>query len=128
MVPWTQPYFPNQGDLLKQGVENGLDVWTQPNGNGTTVFPQFPKLYPQVPQGYPQAPFAYQGFLLFGCGHWANTVEVFQMYDPFNDIRAALCCCPMCSFIQLIVEPAHDWWNTFYSLYNTGLVEHLMNT
>lgn len=121
-----QPGFPDLGSLYKKGLVNGLPVWTQPGGSGTLVFPQFPTLYPQVPQGFPQSPFAYQGLFVFGCGHWANTTEVFEEYDPYTQVRAALCCCPMCSYIQLIVEPADDWWNQFYTLYRVGLNEHLM--
>jgi hypothetical protein len=30
----------------------------------------------------------------------------------------------MCSYIQLIVEPADDWWNRFFGLFNTGLPSH----
>lgn len=118
----SQPGFPDLGSLYKGGIINGQQVYTQPGGPGTIVFPQFPSLYPVVPQGYPQEPMVYQGLLSFGCGHWANTCEVFSEYDPYNEVIAALCCCPMCGFIQLIVEPFSDWFEKWWVLYNTGFV------
>jgi hypothetical protein len=118
-----RPGFFDVGQLYKGGLGlNGEVVWTQPGGEGTTVFPQFPTQYPQVPQGYPQTPFCYQGLFSFGCGHWANTCEVFQEFDPYTNVVAAFCCCPMCSYIQIIVEPASQWYEQWYTLYNTGLV------
>lgn len=116
--------LPDVGTLYKGGLENGQVIWTQPNGPGTIVFPQFPTQYPQVPerpQGFPQIPFVYSGLFSFGCGHWANTVEVFKMFNQYTSNQAAICCCPMCGYIQMIVEPAEKWWEEFYTLYDTGL-------
>lgn len=103
------------------GLPNGLPVWTQPGGAGTPVSPPAPTLYPIVPQGYPQAPFCYQGLYVLGCGHWINEPELYTEFDSTTGKQAALCCCPVCSYIQLIVEPADQWWEQWYGLYNTGL-------
>ena len=113
--------LPQQGTLYYKGLLNGQLVWTQPGGPGTAVSPVAPRIYPAVYQGYPQSPFAYQGLYVLGCGHWLNEIEVIQMWDDVNEEQAALLCCPVCSYIQLIVEPAVDWWETWYGLYNTGL-------
>jgi hypothetical protein len=121
-----QPGFPFEvGSLYNGGIVNGQQVWTQPGGPGTPVLPAYPTLYPRVPekpQSFPQQPFVYTGMFIFGCLHWSNTVEVFQVYDPYTEQIAALCCCPQCSYIQLIVEPASQWWEEFYTIYDTGFV------
>lgn len=117
-----QPGFPFQvGGLYKGGLVNGLPTWSQPGGPGTPVLPAFPQQYPQVPQGFPQQVFAYEGLYIFSCGHWTNTIETFQVYDPYTEMQALLLCCPLCSFIQQIVEPASLWYNDFYGLYQMGL-------
>ena len=115
------PGFFEVGQLYNGGIVNGLLVWEQPGGPGTPVYPQAPIQYPPVYDGYPILPMSYNGFLNFGCGHWANTCEVQIVYDPYTEEQAALCCCPVCSYIQLIVEPASDWSNRFYSIYDTGV-------
>jgi hypothetical protein len=121
-----QPLFPfSVGIMYNGGIQNGVQVYTQPGGPGSPVSPQPPQTSPpstwQRTYYKPTYPFVYVGLLNFICGHWANTCEVFTVYDPYNDCQAALCCCPVCSMIQLIVEPASDWFQTFYSLYPLGL-------
>ena len=116
-----QPGFFDVGQLYNSGLVNGQLVWTQPGGEGTQVFPALPTVYPPIPQGYPQQVFVYQGLYVFGCRHWANTLETFQVYDPYTQLQALLLCCPMCSYIQQIVEPAALWWDDYYGLYPTGL-------
>lgn len=116
--------LPVVGSLYNDGIQNGQVIYTQPGGPGTLVYPQFPQLYPQVPerpQSFPQTPFVFAALFSFGCGHWANIPEVFKQFNIYTDNQAALCCCPMCGYIQLIVEPADDWWQKFFTLYNTGL-------
>jgi hypothetical protein len=129
VTPAYSPSFPYQtGTLLFKGKVNGFgeQIFTQPGGPGTQVFPQPPTVNPQPNwnfQNYPAYPYAYIGLLNFGCGHWANTCEVYIVADDANNTQAALCCCPVCSFIQLIVEPAEEWWQEWYSLFFQGLVE-----
>lgn len=115
------PAFPYEvGILYRGGKINGQQVYTQPGGPGTPVVPLPPQQYPGHDEGYPQIPFAYFGFLLMGCGHWINSCEVNQVYDPYTGMQAALLCCPICGYIQEIVEPATDWWDKWYSLYALG--------
>jgi len=118
----TQPGFPDLGSLYNKGLVNGILVWTQPGGPGTPVFPQYPTLYPQRDEGFPRQPFSYQGLYSSPCGHWFNCPEVYEQWDPYNEVRAAFVCCPQCSYILLIVEPATKWFNSFYGLYDTGMV------
>jgi hypothetical protein len=119
------PVFPYQvGQLLFDGVVNGQKIYSQPGGIGTPVVPQPPQVNPPPNwknSAYPPYPYCYVGLLNFICGHWANTCEVYTVNDPTTNQRAALCCCPVCSIIQLIVEPAADWWVEFYSLFPIGV-------
>lgn len=113
--------LPAVGSLYKQGKVNGIVVWKQPGGVGTAVFPQFPSQNPVTVNGFPSAPMAYNGLYVWGCGHWSNTLETFQQYDPAKQKQALLLCCPMCSYVQAIVEPATDWYDKFFGLFNVGL-------
>jgi hypothetical protein len=66
-------------------------------------------------------PYVYVGLLFLGCGHRVNAPEVFRQFDPETGVQAALLCCPTCSFIIQIVEPADDWYQIFYQIFNVGL-------
>lgn len=116
-----QPGFVTLGTLYKTPGTPGVPDWRQPGGPGTIVLPQAPTIYPPRYEGYPQSPFAYEGLYSWGCGHWGNSPEVFTEYDPYLELQAAIICCPVCSYIQLIVEPAIDWWESWYGQYSTGL-------
>ncbi len=118
--------FPYQvGQLYNGGVQNGQQIYTQPGGIGTPVFPQPPQTSPPSNwknQAYlPSYPFAYISLLTWGCRHRTNTCEVFEVYDPVNEVQAALLCCPVCSYIGDIVEPASNWFQEFYSVYPVGI-------
>ena len=113
--------LPELGTLLNKGLVNGQLVWRQPNGPGTAVVPPAPSIYPPVYEGYPQSVFAYQGLIVCGCNHWINEIEVVTMWDSVEEVQAALLCCPVCSYIQAIVEPADQWWQQWYQVYNQGL-------
>lgn len=122
------PVFPYQVGVMRNGgYVNGLLVFTQPGGPGTPVSPQPPAVNPppnwKNSNWRPAYPYAYVGLLNFICGHWANTCEVYTVNDPTTNQRAALCCCPVCSMIQLIAKPAANWWEEFYSLFPVGLVQ-----
>ena len=126
VTPQYGPSFPYRvGMLLFNGVVNGQKIYSQPNGIGTPVVPQPPQVNPlpnwKNSNWRPSFPVVSIGLLNFLCGHWTNTCEVYTVYDPYNEVQAALCCCPVCSIIQLIIEPADDWWQEFYSLYPLGL-------
>lgn len=99
------------GQLYKNGLINGLPVFTQPGGPGTLVYPQYPTLFPAQNQGYYQQIMSYPALYYAGCGHGFNCFEVFEVYDPYGEQQVALLCCPFCSYIQAIYEPADDYWN-----------------
>jgi hypothetical protein len=114
--------LPVVGSLYYGGKVNGQVVWTQPGGPGTQVFPLPPSLYPSVYQGFPQSVFAYQGLYSWPyCGHWINEPEIITQYDPTNDVQAAILVCPVCGTVGYIVEPADQWWESWYGAYSTGL-------
>lgn len=115
--------FPVLGSLYYGGKINGSGpvVWTQPGGIGTPVSPAAPTQYPGHDEGYPQEFFSYEGLFSFGCGHWTNTCEVFEVYDPTTEMQAAVCCCPVCSFVIIIVEPYNNWQNEFFAIYPIDL-------
>jgi len=89
---------PQIGTLYKNPVQSGITVWVQPGGPGTLV-------YPQQSQGQKSALYS------LGCGHWVNTLEVFEEYDPDTGIQVALLCCPACSYIQQIISPYENYSN-----------------
>jgi len=103
------------GQLFNGGKINGIVVYKQPGGVGTLVYPQFPRLFPERYQGYPQSPFSYPAQSSWGCGHAANTAEVFQYFDPYqnNGEGEQMCaiCCSMCGYVQqiLTVEQYHSY-------------------
>ena len=91
-----QPGFPYPGTLYLGLTRNGLPVWSQPGGPGTLVFPQ-------QPQGEHSALYS------FGCGHWFNCPEIFEIWYPYNEVQAALVSCPICSFVQQVIEPYENY-------------------
>lgn len=99
------------GQLYKGGLVNGLPFWTQPGGIGTTVFPQLPEQFPAINTGFPQVVMSYPSYYVWGCGHPSNTAEIFEVYDPYGEQDVALICCPLCSYIQEIMEPYTDYSN-----------------
>jgi hypothetical protein len=118
--------FPYQvGQLYNGGIQNGQQIYTQPGGIGTPVFPQPPRVNPppnwKNSAWLPSYPYAYIGLLTWGCGHWTNTCEAYTVDDPTTGEQAALLCCPVCSYIGYIIEPAINWWQEFYSVYPVGI-------
>jgi hypothetical protein len=124
-----QPLFPYEVGIMRNGgYVNGLQVFTQPGGPGTPVSPQPPRTNPpsnwKNQGGIPVYPTAFVGLLSWGCGHWTNTAEIVTVDNPYDDCRAALVCCPCCSYIQEIIEPASDWWVEWYSLFPVGVKQN----
>ena len=71
VTPQYGPAFPYQvGMLLFNGVVNGQQIYTQPGGIGTKVFPQPPQVNPppnwKRQGGYPRYPYVYIGLLDVG--------------------------------------------------------------
>ena len=106
-----QPGFMYPGTLYLGFYRNGLKVWSQPGGAGTPVVPQAPQQFPQVNQGYYQVPMTYPSLYVAGCGHSFNTYEVFKVYDPYTQLQAALLSCPVCSYVQQVIEPYSNYQN-----------------
>lgn len=81
-------------------------AWSQPGGPNTQVLPQ-QKIgvnytdYPVVGQIWAEN----SGLWVFGCGHWANLPAIFMDYDNMLESSAAVVCCPLCSFLQRLIEP-----------------------
>ena len=119
------PSFPYVvGQLLFNGVVNGQKIYSQPNGIGTPVVPQPPAVNPPPNwknSAYPAYPYAYIGLLSWGCSHFTNTAEIYTVNDPTTDERAALVCCPVCAYLQAIIEPAEEWWSEYFSLWPVGI-------
>lgn len=95
----STPAIPQIGQLFFGGKVNGLQVWTQPGGTGTTV-------YPQQQPGQQVAMFA-----MPYCGHWTNNIDIrIEIWNPpsfeANFYQpAAFILCPLCSCVARIVYP-----------------------
>ena len=76
-------------------------VWSQPAGRGTTVYPQPQDSAP----GFMEPPIIPSGMYVFGCGHVFNLPWIFEAYDDDTGEQAAVVCCPVCSYVQQIIEP-----------------------
>lgn len=90
---------------------NGI-AWSQPNGFGTTVYPQEQigtpfAAYPVVGEIWAEN----SGLWVLGCGHWENAVIIFRDYDEMLGSSAALVCCALCTYIQRIIEPYEEFTN-----------------
>lgn len=115
----SQPWLPSVGDFYTPQTGKP-PTWTK-QGPGFVVSPQAPVLYPPRYEGYPQSPFAYEGLYSLLCNHWTNTVEIYKQYNPYSNQQVAIIVCPVCSLIQALIEPADQWWEQWYGLYNCGL-------
>lgn len=128
VTPQYGPQFPFRvGALYNGGYQNGLLVYTQPGGVGTPVSPLPPQTSP--PKNWrntfylPVYPTTLTALLAWPCGHWINEPEIFQVYDPYAEVQAALLCCSVCSYIGYIIEPANEWWQAWFQIYPLGLSE-----
>jgi hypothetical protein len=92
------------GTLYIQGF-HGV-AWSQPGGPNTPVFPQQQNgvfvNYPVPGQFFSET----SGLFTAGCGHWMDYPEIFTDYDNATAEAAVLVCCPLCSYIQYLIEPA----------------------
>jgi hypothetical protein len=84
---------------------NGQQVWTQPGGIGTLVYPQPQELSPERYQGYPRRVMNYPALYSARCGHFFNCYEIFEVLSPSDGHQVALVVCPQCGFIQEIIDP-----------------------
>ena len=93
------PPLPAIGSLYTPAEPGNLPpTYTQPGGVGTPVFPQ-------QPLGERSAQYS------FGCSHFFNIPRIWQVYDPDTEEQAALICCPLCGYIQRIIEPYSEFDN-----------------
>jgi len=92
--------IPQLGTLFHGGKVYGEQIWTQPGGPGTTV-------YPQQQPGEEVAMFA-----MPYCGHWTNNFVV--QINAFNPpsfqvdyvVPSAFLLCPLCGCVARILTPA----------------------
>ena len=92
------------GMLYLGTTRNGLPVWSQPVPGGP-VYPQLPSQFSwfKPDSGIYKWPANYAAQYFFGCGHPLNVPEIYSAYDPYTQVRNAIVCCPMCSYIQQIL-------------------------
>lgn len=105
MPPIPPPLLPNIGTLYPLSGDVPLGnlppTWTQPGGQGTPVFPQ----PTDSAAGQFEPPTTPTGMYTFGCLHVFNCPRIFKQFDPLKSRDAALICCPMCGYIQDIINP-----------------------
>lgn len=53
------------------------------------------------------------GQFAYGCGHIVNNPEVWRDFDYETNMSCAVITCPLCSYINSLVEPYEAWLNTF---------------
>lgn len=81
--------------------------WHQPGGPGTPVIP--PLQVQANSELLSIEPFTEKtGVYIFGCGHSVNRAQIYTDWDYETEMTVALIACPMCSFVQRIIEPASD--------------------
>lgn len=90
------------GALYIPGGPGGF--WTQPDGIGTTVFPQQVQSNSNILTIEPFSELT--GTYRFACGHSVNMVQVYTDVDYTDGESVALLACPMCSFVQRFIKPA----------------------
>lgn len=93
------------GEVYPGLTRNGLPLWSQPAGIGTPVLPAPQQYSPEEYMGYQQNIMSYPALYCFGCGHFLNCAEVFEVFDPASGEQAALICCNQCGYIQQIIVP-----------------------
>jgi hypothetical protein len=89
------------GALYPPGGRNNI-AWSQPGGIGSQVFPQ------QVTstEYFQVTPFSeLSGMMSCGCGHFLNTPLIQREYDYNTNSSVALLCCPLCGYVNSILEP-----------------------
>jgi hypothetical protein len=99
------------GELYNGGKVNGQQVWSQPGGVGTLVYPQPQALSPENNMGYQQSVMSYPALYSAGCGHFFNIYEIFEVLSPSDGHQVALVACPQCSYIQEIIDPYSQYQN-----------------
>jgi hypothetical protein len=98
----------NVGQLYQQNY-NGIH-WTQPGGQGTTVYPQEAIGTPFTNYPVPGQIFSENAGALWvsGCGHWFDCVRLQQDYDATTGSSCCCVLCPICSYIINLIEPFED--------------------
>lgn len=90
------------GALYPPGGLNGV-AWKQPGGPGTQVFPQQQTSVDLLSI----TPFSeLTGVMFSGCGHSIDQPLIQTEFDYETNESCALICCPMCGYVNWVVEPA----------------------
>ena len=81
-------------------------IWSQPGGIGTQVFPAQPTGNSDILSIEPYS--ALTGTFMFGCGHSCNMVYTVREIDVTDNTPVALLLCAQCGFCQRIIKPWSD--------------------
>ena len=99
------------GELYGGGKQNGQQVWTQPGGVGTLVYPQPQQYSPENYQGYQQSQMSYPALYSAGCGHFFNCYSIQEVFQPSSGDQVALVLCPQCGYVQQVIDPFSSFEN-----------------
>ena|SRR5882762_8908386 len=94
------------GAMYQGGLVSGLPFFTQPGGVGTQVFPSQQNAQPWVE--YPvigEVINEYQPWWPPGCLHSVKFWKIYKEFDYVTQLSCALICCPICTYVQRVVEP-----------------------
>jgi hypothetical protein len=96
------------------GAPGGLGFgFTQPNGPGTPIVPgQTVNPSSNIPPFSSQSTSDQTGQFAYSCGHVVNNPVVWRDFDYETNMSAAMITCPMCGFLNSVVEPYEAWLNT----------------
>lgn len=100
------------GTLYNQGLQNGQPFWTQPGGPGSQVLPTQRNGEPW--QDYPVPGLVIQEmspWFVPGCLHSIKYWAIVREWDYLTNQSCALVTCPVCSYVQNVIEPFEEWLN-----------------
>ena len=83
-------------------------AWTQPGGKSTQVFPAQARNQPMTSYPVPGQIIDEVGMSLWpvwGCLHGSDVARIFKDFDSVTKLSAACVCCPICSYVQYLIEP-----------------------
>ena len=84
-------------------------AWSQPSGPGTKVLPaQADGPWTAFPVPGQFISEAGESLWRAGCGHGFDTFLIFRDYDSVTSSSAAVCVCPLCTYLIQLIEPYED--------------------
>lgn len=103
---------------------NGI-AWSQPGGKGTQVFPAQARNAPFTAFPVPGQVIDEVGMSLWnvwGCGHGSDVLRLFKDFDNVAGVSAGCVCCPICSYIQFLIEPYENATSSIASWTNFPII------